>query len=78
MRLSYTTTAMALALLAIAGPVMAQDATVLEQINVEGDSDGDGIVDTLVDGTEGILQKHRARLLPRYLQVDPVHRVVLA
>ncbi|HEY1153312.1 MAG TPA: TonB-dependent receptor plug domain-containing protein, partial [Pseudolabrys sp.] len=39
-------TAMALALLAIA-PAHAQDAetTVLQQINVEGDSNGDGIVD---------------------------------
>lgn len=40
-------TAMALALVALATPAAAQDAdaTVLQQINVEGDSNGDGIVD---------------------------------
>lgn len=40
-------TAMALALLATAGPLKAQDATAtdLQQINIEGDSDGDGIID---------------------------------
>ncbi|WP_439616864.1 TonB-dependent receptor domain-containing protein [Shinella sp.] len=40
-------TAMALALLATAAPVKAQDAaaTDLQQINIEGDSDGDGIID---------------------------------
>ena len=36
---------MALALLATAAPVKAQDATELQEINVEGDSNGDGIVD---------------------------------
>lgn len=38
-------TAMALALLALFAPARAQDATNLEEINVEGDSDGDGIAD---------------------------------
>lgn len=55
-------TAMALALLAIAGPVMAQDATVLEQINVEGDSDGDGIVDV----PAGVSTADREKIQDRY------------
>lgn len=40
-------TAMTLALLAVAAPARAQDGgtTVLQPINVEGDTDGDGIVD---------------------------------
>ncbi|MCA0341802.1 MAG: TonB-dependent receptor plug domain-containing protein, partial [Proteobacteria bacterium] len=57
-------TAMALALLAAANPAAAQDATAtdLEQINVEGDNDGDGIVDV----PAGVSTADREKIQDRY------------
>ena len=57
-------TAMALALMATAGPAIAQDATVtdLQQINVEGDGNGEGIADV----PAGVSTADREKIQDRY------------